>query len=146
MNIDTFDKLLASYGTVEANWPVDVRDAAREFLSVSAEARALVDRYAPLDTALDKYTVAPNTAKVREILLSRTSRSNIIDRITAWLLPESANLHAIWRPALVASLPLILGIILGSTLSLGSTDNTTDTWSNEISLVALSNNDTESVP
>lgn len=146
MNIETFDRLLQSYGTSESHWPAEMRDAARQLLADDDQARALVERYAPLDAALDKYAVNPNMARIRAALVAQVGRKNIIDRITDWLLPQSGNLHAFWRPALAAALPLILGIILGSTLSFGSTSNTTDTWNNEMSLVALSSTNTESLP
>lgn len=146
MNLDTFTKLLDSYGTVEANWPADVRSDALEFVTENEAARALLLQYAPLDQALDMYTIGLDVDRIRTALLAKVGPRNLFDRVTAWLLPEPANLQAFWRPAVVASLPLILGIILGSTLSLGNTESYTDSWSDEISMVALSSNDTESLP
>lgn len=146
MNLDTFTKLLESYGTVGANWPADVRREALELLTENEAARALHLKYAPLDRALDMYTVKPDVDRMRAALMAKVSSRNLFDRITAWLLPEPRNLQAFWRPAMVASLPLILGIILGSTLSLGSTDSYTDNWSDEISMVALSTSSNESLP
>ena len=145
MNPDEFRRLLETYGTVQTNWPVEVREAAREYLASSREASDLAERFAPLDIALDRFDTNPDTARIRAAVMARIGSRNIIDRITGWLLPDLTDLHAIWRPALAASLPLILGIILGSTMSIGSTD-TADSWSDEITLVALANNDSESLP
>lgn len=145
MNLKTFGRLLETYGTIEGHWPPEVRAEAKQLLSTDAGARALLERYAPLDEALDNYRVNPDVTSVRAALLARFDKKNIIDRITAWLLPEPGERHAFWRPALAATLPLIIGIILGSTLSLGNTSSSATNWSDEISMVALSNTDTESI-
>ena len=145
MNLETFTKLLDSYGTVEANWPAEVRGEAVAFVTENEAARSLLLQYAPLDQALDRYTVRPDIDRMRAVLMAKVGRKNLFDRVTAWLMPEPGNLQAIWRPAVAATLPLILGIILGSTLSLGNTDSYTESWSDEISMVALSTNSTDSL-
>ena len=143
MDIREFTSLLETYGTLDANWPDPVREIAVVYRDANPEAAKLVDRYAPLDEALMRYEVPVSETRIRSNILSRintrTSSKYLVDRITGWLLPDLTDIHAIWRPALIASLPLIIGVILGSTVSLGTTDNT-DTWDNEISLVALSDN------
>lgn len=141
MNLNTLTTLLETYGTVESNWPVAVRAEARQYLAANEDARQLLKRYVPLDIALEKYVVDPNTARIRATLLVAIGRRNIIDRMTAWLLPERGLLHSFWRPTLAASLPLILGIVLGSTLSIGNTNTTPDAWNDQLSLVSLSDND-----
>jgi len=144
MDLNEFRKLITAYGTVEANWPASTREAARTLIDTNPEAAALVVRHSPLDNALDRYDVPVNEARIRAGILARIDNmapaKNVIDRFTSWLFPDLTDLHGIWRPALAASLPLILGIILGSTVSFGATDST-DTWSDEISMVALSTPD-----
>ena len=145
MNLETFTKLLDSYGTVEANWPAEVRGEALAFLAENEAARSLLAGYAPLDHALDRYTVRPDIDRMRAALMAKVGRKNLFDRVTAWLMPEPGNLQTFWRPAVAATLPLILGIILGSTVSLDNADSYTDSWSDEISMVALSTNITDTL-
>lgn len=145
MNLETFTKLLDSYGSVETNWPAEVRGEALTFVTENEDGRSLLQRYAPLDQALDRYTVRPDVDRMRAALMAKVGRKNLFDRVTAWFIPEPGNLQAIWRPAVAATLPLILGIILGSTLSLGNSDFYTESWSDEISMVALSTNNTDSL-
>lgn len=152
MDLNDFTTLLSTYGTIEANWPEPMREAARKFADSNTEAAALLSRYRALDDAMSRYEVPLNQSKIRAGIMARINapRPGIIDRVAGWLFPDLTDLHAIWRPALAATLPLVIGIILGSTISIDTTADKSQTWNDEISMVALSDNDlasdSESLP
>ena len=63
--------------------------------------------------------------------------SHLLDQALDWLLPRSDRLLAwIWRPALVACLPLVCGIYMANFFSFGITGPEL-AWEEELSLLAL---------
>lgn len=152
MELERFKSILEAYGTLASNWPGEERSEAESLVATSSEARSLLARYQPLDAALDQFDVSPDTSRLRTGILARVEASQSrqqpqgwLDSIVAWLLPEPGNIVDFWRPALVATVPLILGMVLGSQISFNTTD-TSQNWDEEISLVALADTDSESLP
>jgi hypothetical protein len=68
-----------------------------------------------------------------------------LDHFIAWLLPTQQQPTIIWRPTLLAVLPLIAGLLIGSNLQLDNLDYT-DTWEDEVYLLALVPDATETLP
>jgi hypothetical protein len=145
MNIDTFKQLLEAYGATESRWPSQSRAAAITLLAASADARALQDQHALLDQALDRYQVDENLTRLRSDILAQLPQNSLLDRLLDWLIPTHIDLQAVIRPAMVATLPLILGVALGSSLNLDMLDTSAD-WEDEIYLMALVEDDTEFLP
>jgi len=150
MDLDTFTQLLERYGTTESNWPARVRDEAAGFVASNPEAQSVMTRFRPLDEALDRYEVHPDNDRLRAAILARiddrpaaTRRRDPLDAIVRWLLPDGLDLRGLWRPALAASLPLLVGMIIGSTFTIDALDKT-DSWDEEIQLLALE--EPESLP
>jgi hypothetical protein len=58
-----------------------------------------------------------------------------LERLLNWILPDFDDLaHTLWRPTLVACMPLLLGVVIGLTL----TNNTYElSWDEELSLLAF---------
>lgn len=118
MNIERFKQIIDSYGSNESVWPIEERDAAREFLASSPDAQAMLRKAGRLDELLDGY----------QPQLDHQRRSSLVDSIVAkvqpgslgklveWLTPDSdAIVASIWRPVLAMSTPLVLGIAIGIT-------------------------------
>lgn len=150
MDHDTFTRLLERYGTTESNWPAELRAEAGRYLASNRDAQSLMARFRPLDDALDRYEVRPDNIRLRAAILARvdglppsTRPRNVLDAIIGWLLPDLHDSRALWRPVLAASLPLMAGIIIGSTFTIDALD-TTDSWDEEIQLLALE--EPESLP
>ncbi len=135
MNIKRFQQLLEAYGTREENWPREEREAARMLLQSNSECERLFQQYQQLDGYLDEY-VTRIPAGLSEKILSGLPMP-LVDRIISWLIPDVKS--EIWKPAIAGSLPLVVGVILGtSTLgSLLDAAEPTDNWEEEIYLLAL---------
>ncbi len=88
-----------------------------------------------MDAYLDEY-VPRTPVGLQDRILDDVSGS-IIDLIVNWLIPEIKS--DFWRPVIAGSLPLVMGVILGtSTLgSLLDTAESTGNWEEEIYLLAL---------
>ena len=87
---------------------------------------------------MDKYEVLaePNLSTK---ILDNLPRKLWLDRLIDWILPSIDDLISYaWRPILAGSLPLIVGLIVGNSLS---TTETLDSWEDEISLVSLATSD-----
>lgn len=137
-----FKRLLETYGADKARWPDDIRDEAARYLAAHPDEQLLLGRYQALDDALDRYEVSPDTTSIQAALLS-SIRQSPLDRFVAWLLPDEPQ--KFWRPALAATLPLVIGIVLGSNIELPN-EITYDSWDEEIALLALEEPTTESLP
>ncbi len=135
MNIKRFQQLLEAYGTREENWPREEREAARMLLQSNSDCERLFQQYQQLDGYLDEY-VTRIAAGLSEKILSGLPMP-LVDRIISWLIPDVKS--EIWKPAIAGSLPLVVGVILGtSTLgSLLDTAEPTGNWEEEIYLLAL---------
>lgn len=135
MNTERFHQILDAYGTREDNWPPDERQAAQLLLQSDKECYQLLQRYRFVDAYLDEY-VPRTPIGIQDKILDSLSVS-VIDLIVNWLIPEIKS--EFWRPVIAGSLPLVVGVILGtSTLgSLLDTAEPTGNWEEEIYLLAL---------
>ncbi len=135
MNTERFRQILDAYGTREDNWPVDERRAAKLLLQSDTECYQLLQHYRSVDAYLDEYV--PRTPVGLQDRILDNLPGSIIDVIVNWLIPEIKS--DFWRPVIAGSLPLVVGVILGtSTLgSLLDTAEPTGNWEEEIYLLAL---------
>ena len=105
MDTERIRELLDAYGADERRWPAEDRAAhgriATEEAAWLAEARAL-------DDALASYEVPPLDLAQRVLDALPVP---LLDRVLTWLVPHEAR-H-LWRPALAAALPMVLGIAIG---------------------------------
>ena len=135
MNTERFLQILDAYGTREDNWPPDERRAAQLLLQSDTQCYQLLQRYRSVDAYLDEYVPRAPVGLQNRILANLSG--SIIDLIVNWLIPEIKS--EFWRPVIAGSLPLVVGVILGtSTLgSLLDTAEPTGIWEEEIYLLAL---------
>lgn len=144
MDMDRFKQLIAAYGASFERWPQEERYAAREFSASNEEGNALLGEADALDEMLDAYHVESADAITQKVLarLPERTRRSLLDRFIDWLLPDLGHPGLRFRrPAILAGLALTVGIILGGTLPLDSTDNAS-VWQEELYVMALN---TESI-
>lgn len=143
MDMDRFKQLIAAYGASFERWPQEERYAAREFSAFNEEANALLREADALDEMLDTYRVESADAITQKLLARLPERRrSLLDRFIDWLLPEPGDMGPRFRrPAILAGLALTVGIILGGTLPLDSTDNAS-VWQEELYVMALNTEST----
>jgi len=153
MNLERFTTIVESYGADFQQWPEDERVDALKFSRTSTDAMFLLDQAEELDRHLALFELPDSELSVQRIevgILSafeqETLKQGALERLVGWVLPDFDNLaHTLWRPALVACMPLLLGIAIGLTLAnntyqlssdeelslLAFTDTASEEWSNE---------------
>jgi hypothetical protein len=139
MTPERFAQLVEIHGSRPERWPADERMAAEAFRHANHQAQALGDEYARLESLLDALPVPAMPGLEQRVLRRAASltRDSLLDRALDWLVPHSDRLLAwIWRPALVACLPLICGIYMANFFSFGITGQEL-AWEEELSLLAL---------
>jgi hypothetical protein len=112
MNLQRFTEILEAYGGDPNHWPEDERESALAFKSTNPQAMALVEETIALDQLLESLVVpeSDHAKLAREIQLQVANTSSPVDKFIRWLFPERRSLL---RPAAVACLPVILGIMIG---------------------------------
>jgi hypothetical protein len=145
MNLQRFTTLVSAYGTRAESWPVEERGAAEVFLQQNPEAQNLLKAEISLDQKLDSFfademdvgglraniiNATINAERVEKL----TDRDGLLDQILDWLLPLQPV--QLWRPALAATLPLILGGLLGTSIETGQYDSG-DYWEDELEIMAI---------
>jgi hypothetical protein len=147
MNLERFTLIVESYGADSQQWPGDERVEALEFSRTSSDAMSLLDQAAELDQHLALFELPNSELSVQRIemgILSALKQGTLkqgrlkqgtLERLLDWVLPDFDDLaHTLWRPALVACVPLLFGIAIGLTL----TNNTYElSWDEELSLLAF---------
>lgn len=124
MNKTEFDHLLACYGANFEHWPSEHRSIAKlaleahpEWQTSFLESRILDDVLDNvLDDALDKQTLESHhlAALEQRILAQTVHKQSSLDHFIHWLIPGEVFWRpALWRPALVACLPVIVGLSIG---------------------------------
>lgn len=138
MNHNRLIEIINAYGAYSERWPHNEREAAIRLVKADVKAQSLINSVRELDLILDKYEVLaePNLSTK---ILDNLPRKLWLDRLIDWILPSIDDfISYAWRPILAGSLPLIVGLIVGNSLS---TTETLDSWEDEISLVSLATSD-----
>ena len=158
MNLERFTLIVESYGADSQQWPGDERVEALEFSRTLTDAMSLLDQAAELDQHLALFELPNSELSVQRIemgILSALKQGTLkqgrlkqgtLERLLDWVLPDFDDLaHTLWRPALVACVPLLFGVAIGLTLTnntyelssdeelslLAFTDTVSEEWSNE---------------
>ena len=148
MNLERFTLIVESYGADSQQWPGDERVEALEFSRTSTDAMSLLDQAAELDQHLALFELPNSELSVQRIEMGILSalKQGTLERLLIWVLPDFDDLaHTLWRPTLVACMPLLLGVAIGLTLTnntyelssdeelslLAFTDTVSEEWSNE---------------
>lgn len=122
MDLERFRELINIYGANERRWPAELREDMQDVLASSEAARIALVEETQLDAVLDGFqpATADLSANVMESL-----PGNYIARFVAWLTPDRPRDS--WRPAMAATLPLLLGIVIGVSESRIQATTTTET-------------------
>jgi hypothetical protein len=141
MNQTEFEDLLNCHGSDLTKWPEPFRTAAHEALGENPTWFILVESAESLEQKLDSYLmtsvdlvdleqeILKQTVHKKTMRQLETHQQPLLDQFLNWLLPEK-NL---WRPALVACLPIMMGLSIG--LSMNIDDSFT--LEEELSLTGL---------
>lgn len=149
MSPERLRDLLDNYGSRESNWPSELRESMRAALDSlernnslerwdslepgeSLELRVALREARELDELLDSY--APPLAQLEQRILEALPQP-LLERLFSWLVPERGS--ELWRPALAAALPLLLGVTLGLNGLLSESDTGVDWAAQEQYLLAL---------
>ena len=109
MNLQRFRELVGSYGASPNRWPGEERQPALDFAETSSEAESVIRLEAELDSFLDGFDLPE--AVVPAIQIPTTHR---LELLVNWMLPDCNNLtRTLWRPAMVAMAPLMIGMVIG---------------------------------
>jgi hypothetical protein len=148
MNLERFTLIVESYGADSQQWPGDERVEALEFSRTSTDAMSLLDQAAELDQHLALFELPNSELSVQRIEMGILAalKQATLERLLNWVLPDFDDLaHTLWRPTLVACMPLLLGVAIGLRLTnntyelssdeelslLAFTDTVSEEWSNE---------------
>ena len=116
MNQAEFEQLLDLYGADIKLWPSALQGDAITALDANPDWQMLADKDLALTEMLDLYVVqGPNLQQLEQGVLQRTVyQKSLLDNFLQWLLPG----ENIWRPALAACLPIIMGLSIGLNINL----------------------------
>ena len=117
MTADEFSDLLDRFGTDSVAWPSSSRNEAIRYARVSDEGRRLLAESIAFDALLADSTDVPTPLRLRARILKRIA-ANESPVWWTWIT------DAMWRPALLAILPLVLGFVLGDMTSQLDSDST----------------------
>ena len=111
MNRTEFDYLLTCYGADFGRWPIEHSTIAKLALESNPAWQVSLLEARRLDDALDKSSLEDHHlgALKRRILAETIYKQSLLDRFLHWLIPA----EVLWRPALVACLPVIIGLSIG---------------------------------
>ncbi len=132
-----FAEILDAYGSDIKRWPAEDQRQMEQLLASSHQARELLEETAKLDSLLDQFTVPDINGEVRNLIIGAIpiSKSGIIEKLLAWIIPQSPKF--LWKPALAMTLPLLVGFVVGF-VALGTYPvESMDSWEEDIYLVGV---------
>ena len=133
MDENRFEDALDRWGSNLYDWPAEERQAAEALLAQSKNAESLLQAERRIDSALSmlrQHAVPPGLEqRIHVRLTSAESHGDRGQRKWSWV---TASL---WRPALLAGLPLVFGFALG----LGLPDLSEQELADQVSMLALTN-------
>ncbi|MCY4427014.1 MAG: hypothetical protein OXC05_08285 [Halieaceae bacterium] len=108
--IEQFAELLDSHGAEPARWPETLRSRALMLVAAEPAAQSLLQEAHRLEAALNALPAPAAPIGLKSRIIARLPSVTPIflpDRMLDWLTT------ALWRPLLLASLPLAFGFTLG---------------------------------
>ena len=141
MTLEEFGKIIESYGSSSERWPVDMREECKNFIADNSEARELVNRQLELEMLMDQIAVPEFPGLEARVLDQQLPSRKLapLDQFLEWLLPADKSGKQFWRPAMVACLPLIFGIIIGNfyNFGVGLQGESFEYWDDELYILSL---------
>lgn len=119
MDKSKFISLAEAYGSDLNRWPEDQKLPAMTALEQNPDWLDILNTELTLDRQLDQYQLNIDVTALESRILRQTiEKAGLIDKVLGWLLPDDSLL----RPALVACIPVLLGVVIGTNLDLGLED------------------------
>ncbi|HIF85660.1 MAG TPA: hypothetical protein EYQ30_02355 [Gammaproteobacteria bacterium] len=141
MTLEEFGKIIESYGSSSERWPVDMREECENFIADNSEAREQVNRQLELEMLMDQIAVPEFPGLEARVLDQQLPSRKLapLDQFLEWLLPADKSGKQFWRPAMVACLPLIFGIIIGNfyNFGVGLQGESFEYWDDELYILSL---------
>jgi hypothetical protein len=107
MTTDELEANLNRLGARLETWPVALADGARELIARSEEAASLVREARTLDEYLARSPGAVDHSALEQRILHSLADRDPLQAVLDWLA------ISFWRPAFIATLPLLFGFALG---------------------------------
>ena len=141
MTLEEFGKIIESYGSSSERWPVDMREECENFIADNSEAREQVNRQLELEMLMDQIAVPEFPGLEARVLDQQLPSRKLapLDQFLEWLLPADKSGKQFWRPAMVACLPLIFGIVIGNfyNFGVGLQGEGFEYWDDELYILSL---------
>lgn len=139
MTLAEFKNIIDTFGTQPEDWPEDAKKPLQALLESSAEAQLVFAEQTELERMLGQLQ-APMFSELEQKILNQSlpPRQSWLDKLVAWIIPDSFSLQ-LWRPALVACFPLVVGIVVGNYFSFGVSDQelALEYWDDELTLLSF---------
>ena len=127
LDLEGFVECLDQLGPDLSCWPQMQRVAAEVLLADSADARTQLSQAHRLDELLQCLPRVDASPELRERIRASATRPDVWQRVSEWFTGP------LWRPALVAMFPLVVGFVVG----LNNTQPGDDDLAQELSLMAF---------
>jgi len=120
---ERFEALLAAYGANPARWPQDERAQVEAFIHANANHESLLVDAGAIDRALDAVPVASFSAELSARILDGFERISARPSVRRFI-NVAANIvwpgAPVWQPSAALAASLVVGLMLGVMLPLGS--------------------------
>ena len=141
MTLEEFAKIIESHGSSSERWPLGLREKCENFMADNSEARELINRQHELEMLMNQIAVPEFPGLEARVLDQQLPPRKLapLDRFLEWLLPADKPGKLFWRPAMVACLPLIFGIVIGNFYNFGVDLNSEgfEYWDDELYMLSL---------
>lgn len=140
MNRQEFIQLIEELGSDQKNWPAESRSQIDSLLADDPEAVSALAQYRELDSLLQSLP-APDFSQLTDQITNQELPDrgiSLLDAFMNWLFPYSGS-RLVWRPALLACLPLVFGVVMSNYFTFGiDTDQLQQSWDDELAMLSLS--------
>jgi len=140
MNRQEFIQLIEEQGSDPKSWPTELRGQIDSLLANDPEAVSALTQYRELDSLLLSIS-APDFSQLSDRVASQDLPArdiSMLDAIMNWLFPYAGS-GLVWRPALLACLPLVFGVVMSNYFTFGiGTDQLQQNWDDELAMLSLS--------
>jgi len=141
MTLEEFTKIIENYGSSSERWPVGLREECENFIANNSEARELNDRQQELEMLMNQIAVPEFPGLEAKVLNQQLPprKLALLDPFLEWLLPAGKPGKLFWRPAMIACLPLIFGIVIGNfyNFGVGLQGESFEYWDDELYILSL---------
>lgn len=140
MNRQDFKRLIEEQGTDPKSWPAELRKQIDLLLVKDPQAASVLAEYQELNSLLLNIPAPDFKQLANQIATQDLPAQDVstLDAIMNWLFPYAGS-GLVWRPALLACLPLVFGVVMSNYFTFGiGTDQLQQNWNDELAMLSLS--------